>query len=270
MVDRQAEVCRHFELDWAACEQGPEEMMRAEADYLILAGRGDIDHLRTLVPAPLEATDEVTIFMGSIKHTVRGGVTTWAHPFHEWGFGIKVRLTEPPYTEGMYEVQSYVDDDFALVFGREVWGYPKKLGIMEISPETSQDAESYEYALSRRGTKLVSASIENLQPIPDDEFPFNGLGHAVCFRQIPSPDSVAVEKQQLVFVAVEYFNPSGAKKGTGSVSFNDGPFDQMLTGPLTDLTAYFGRCEFSHHGIGNLVVDAKELARPIRLVRPVK
>jgi hypothetical protein len=28
-------------------------------------------------------------------------------------------------------------------------------------------------------------------------------------------------------------------------------------------TGYFGRCEFSHHGIGNLVVDAKELARPI-------
>ncbi|MFL0711266.1 MAG: hypothetical protein ACJLS2_00055 [Microcella pacifica] len=43
-------------------------------------------------------------------------------------------------------------------------------------------------------------------------------------------------------------------KGTGSISIEDGPFDQIPIGPLTDITSYFGRCTFNHYGVADRVV----------------
>jgi hypothetical protein len=270
MVKRQAEECRNFELDWLACAQGDEETGRIDADYIVLKAKGDIEQLRKLVPAPLEATDQVIIYMGWFKETEKDGATTWAWPFHEWGVGVVSRLTVPPYTEGNFLVQLYVDDDLVLVHGREVWGYPKKIGAMEITPKTTgATSDSYEYTVSRRGTQLVSARVSDLQPAPAEEFPFAGRQHAICFRQVPSPDRVAVDKQQLVFVQLD-FSTTDVRKGTGEITLNDGPFDQLPVGPLTDVVAYFGRSEFSHRGINNLVVDAQELARPLDYSRAGK
>lgn len=270
MVNKQAEVCRNFELDWLACAQGDEETGRIDADYIVLKAKGDIEQLRKLVPAPLEATDEVIIYMGWFKETEKEGVTTWAWPFHEWGIGVVSKLTVPPYTEGNFLVQLYVDDDLVLVHGREVWGYPKKIGDMQITPKTTDgDSDQYEYTVSRRGTQLVSATVRDLKPAPVEEFPFTGRQHAICFRQVPSPDSVAIDKQQLVFVQLD-FDTTDVKKGVGEINLSDGPFDQLPFGPLTDVTAYFGRSAFNHRGINNLVVDADELARPLDLSRAGK
>jgi hypothetical protein len=270
VVKKQGEVCRNFELDWLACAQGDEELGRIDADYIVLRAKGDIEQLRKLVPAPLEATDEVIIYMGWFKETEKEGQTTWAWPFHEWGIGVVSRLTEPPYTEGNFLVQLYVDDDLVLVHGREVWGYPKKIGDMQITPKTTDgDSSSYEYTVARRGTQLVSARVDNLEPCDPAEFPFTGRQHAICYRQVPSPDSVAIDKQQLVFVQLD-FDSTDIKKGTAEITLTDGPFDQLPVGPLTDVTAYFGRSAFNHRGINNLVVDAQELARPLDLDRAGK
>jgi acetoacetate decarboxylase len=264
VVHRQAEIVRGFELDWVACEQGPEEVMRSNTDYLVLTAKGEMETLRRLVPAPLEATDNVVIDLAWLNKTVIDGTTTWAYPFFDFNVGIVARLTEPPYTEGMYLVQSYVDDDFALVFGREVWGYPKKIGEFDMSPHPNEDASSYQFTLSRRGTQLVAATVDQLEPIPAEEFPGHGTGYAICYRQVPSPNTVAVEKQQLVFVKLEN-TARDTKKGSGKVTLTNGPFDQLPIGPLSDVTGYFGRCDVRHHGIGSLVVDAKELSRPLDL-----
>ena len=270
MVQKQAEVCRNFELDWLACTQGEDETGQIDADYIVLRAKGDIEQLRKLVPAPLEATDEVIIYMGWFKETQKEGKTTWAWPFHEWGVGVVSQLPGRPETKGNFLVQLYVDDDLVLVHGREVWGYPKKIGDMEITPKTTDgDSDHYEYTVARRGTKLISARVENLEPIEDSEFPFYGRTHAICFRQVPSPDSVAVEKQQLVFVQLD-FDTTDAKKGTGTIEINDGPFDQLPIGPLTNIEAFFGRSAFNHRGINNLVVDAEELARPLDLSKAGK
>jgi hypothetical protein len=266
---KQGEVCRMYELDWMACDQG-EVMGRIDADYLIMNAKGDLEQLRKLVPAPLEATEDVTIYMGWFKETVKDGTTTWAYPFHEWGIGIVARLKEPPYTEGLFLVQLYVDDDLVLVHGREVWGYPKKIGQMAITPPTAEDSSSYSYTVGRRGTHLISGRVENLRPTPREEFPFFGTKYPICFRHVPIPDEVGLEHQQLVFVEVT-FEANDTMKGTGTIEINDGPFDQLPIGPLTDITSYFGRCTFNHNGKAHLVVDAEELARgPIDLSRAGK
>jgi hypothetical protein len=257
------EITRMFELDWLACDSGDPELGSIDADYVVINAKGDLDHLRKLVPAPLEATEDVTIYMGWFKETVdENGTTKWAYPFHEWGVGVRAHLKDDPSVEGFYLIQLYVDDDLVMAHGREVWGYPKKFGELDITPKTTEDSSRYEYNVARRGTHLISGSIDNLEPVDKDEFPFYGTKFPICFRQVPSPTSSELEKQQLVFVQVD-FEASDTKKGTAEISINDGPFDQIPLGPLTDLVGYFGRCTFNHHDIADRVIDAAELARPV-------
>lgn len=265
---KQGLVCRNYELDWMACDEGA-ELGRIDADYLIMTAKGDLEYLRKLVPAPLEATDEVVIYMGWFKETEKDGVKTWAYPFHEWGVGIKTRIKDEPGSEGLFLVQLYVDDDLVLVHGREVWGYPKKIGQMEITPPTSEDSDQYDFSVSRRGAHLVSGRVENLQAIPKEEFPFFGTQFPICYRQTPANTTAGLEKKELVYVQVDY-EANDTMKGTGSIAIQDGPFDQIPIGPLTDITSYFGRCTFNHNGIAHRVVEASEIARPVDLSRAGK
>jgi acetoacetate decarboxylase len=260
---KQGEVCRNFELDWMACDGGG-EIGRIDADYAILTAKGDPEYLRKIVPSPLVPTDDVIIYMGWFKETVKDGVTTWAWPFHEWGIGVVSHLKDAPEYKGNFLVQLYVDDDLVMAHGREVWGYPKKIAQCEISPLTSDDSTSYDYSVTRRGTELVTGSVDNLEPIPASEFPFYGKNYAICFKQIPAASTVSIPQQEIVFVQID-FEAKDTAKGSGTINLTDGPFDQFPVGPLTNITGYFGRCEFKHHGLANLVVDAHELARPLDL-----
>lgn len=263
------EITRMFELDWMACDSGNSELGSIDADYIVLTAKGDLEQLRKLVPAPLEATDDVVVYMGYFKETVKDGRTSWAYPFHEWGVGVVARLRDEPETEGLYLIQLYVDDDLVMAHGREVWGYPKKYGALEITPRTSEDSTRYDYSVARRGTHLISGQVDDLEPIAKEEFPLFGTKYPICFRQVPSPDSTEIEKQQLVFVQVD-FEAADTMKGTGAVTIEDGPFDQTPIGPLSDVVGYFGRCTFNHHDIAARVIDAEELARPVDTSRAGK
>jgi acetoacetate decarboxylase len=264
---KQGEVCRMYELDWMYSADG--EGGASSVDYLIFTAKGDLDHLRKLVPAPLEATDDVFIYMGWWRQTFREGEVRLGIPFHEWGIGVRSRLNREPYTEGNFLVSLFVDNDLVMSHGREVWGYPKKFGRCEITPPLVEDASSYEYSVTRAGTQLVSGTVSDLQPIPADQSPMNGTTYAICYKQIPAADTVSLAIQQLVFVQVDFVTME-AKKGTGSISLTDGPFDQFPIGPLTDIESYLVRADFDHHHIAPLVVEAEELARPVDYSRAGK
>jgi hypothetical protein len=259
----QAETCRMFELDWMFTADV--QNSAHPTDYIVLEAKGDLKYLSKLVPAPLEATEDVFIYMGWFNHTFeKDGVALTGLTFHEWGLGIRSRLPDDPNSEGNFLVQLYVGDDADLVMahGREVWGYPKKFADLEISPPTSTDSSGYEYTITRHGVEIVSASVADLQPISVEESPLHGTKHVICLKQIAAADSLDMLIQDLVWVQVDY-TASEAKRGTGSITFRDGPFDQIPIGELSDVTGYLVRADFRHHGLASRVVKAEELARPI-------
>jgi acetoacetate decarboxylase len=256
----QGKLCRMFEPDWMLCAGGGGD--RIDTNYIVLTATGDLEYLKQLVPAPLEASDQVVIYQGFYKKTIIDGKVAWNWPFQEWGFGIKSKLTQAPYAEGLFLVQLYVDDDLVFAHGREIWGYPKKMADMKISPDTDRDSDRFDYTVTRRGSRLVTASVSNLRPINSAEFPLQ-TGHVICFKQIPSATSPMIKSQELVFVRIEF--PQGdAWGGDASIEITDGIADQLPFGPLKDLKGYFGRRLFTHHGLSDLVVDAMELARPLK------
>jgi acetoacetate decarboxylase len=260
---KQAETCRMFELDWMYTADATNS--EHPTDYVLITAKGDLEHLRKLVPAPLEATEDVFIYMGWFNHTFElDGVPQNGLAFHEWGLAIKSRLNREPYTEGNYLVQLYVGDeaDLVMAHGREVWGYPKKFAETVMTPSTDGDSSRYDYSITRVGAELVRASVSDLEPVSLEESPLNGPTNVICLKQIPAADSLEMQIQELVFVQVDY-TPSEAKSGAAAITFEDGPFDQLPIGPLTDVKGHFVRADFKHHGLATLVVEAEELARPL-------
>lgn len=260
----QGEVCRMYEPDWSLCDGTGYAGDTINTDYIVITAKGDPAYLNRLVPAPLEATDDVVIYHGYFNKTEIKGQVTWNWPFQEWGFGIKARLSQPPHYEGLFLVQLYVDDDLVMAHGREIWGYPKKLAQMVITPNTAQDSEHYDYTVTRRGSRLVEGSVSNLQAIDKADFPLQ-TGYVILFKQVPSATSPMVRTKELVFVNVEFLTAESSFAGDGAIQIRDGIADQMPFGPLSNLKGYFGRRLFSHHGLSPLVVDALELARPIEV-----
>lgn len=255
----QGKVCRMYEPDWMLCDDGKGD--RIDTNYIVITATGDPAFLKPLVPAPLEATDEVVIYHGFFKKTLIDGKVSWNWPFQEWGFGIKARLRQRPFTEGLYLVQLYVDDDLVQAHGREIWGYPKKMAEMTIAQDTDRDSDRFDYTVTRRGSRLVNGSVRNLRPIQSANFPLQ-TGHVICFKQVPSATSPMVKSQELVYVLVEF--PEGpAWGGEASIEIRDGIADQLPFGALKNLKGYFGRRLFTHNGLSPLVVDAMELARPL-------
>src|SRR5436190_808987 len=97
---------------------GPYRFVNRE--YLIIAYRTDEAALRAMVPAPLVPTDPVVKY-----EFIRMPDSTGFGDYCESGQVIPVRLKGEA---GAYTHAMYLDDHPPIAGGRELWGFPKKLG----------------------------------------------------------------------------------------------------------------------------------------------
>ena len=91
-----------------------------DREYLIVTYRTDEDALRAVVPEPLEVVEPIVKY-----EFIRMPDSTGFGDYTESGQVIPVRFRGE---HGVYVHSMYLDDDAAIVGGRELWGFPKKLG----------------------------------------------------------------------------------------------------------------------------------------------
>src|SRR5437868_1285712 len=119
-----------------------------DAHYLAVDVTFDRDAVRPWVPWPLRvpATATGTLFTAWFPHTAFGSVYREAGLLVDVEHGFSKRAVFSPWM--------IVDDDVALVAGRELLGYPKKLGAIRFDI----DGDRIEALASRRGATLVRMS----------------------------------------------------------------------------------------------------------------
>jgi len=83
-------------------------------------------------------------------------------PYHEAAMLVHVRT---PMGKGIHCCWMIVDDDTALILGREMLGYPKKMGVFEFD----ESGNEIHAAVSRRGTRVME--IEARRGNPQDPAP---------------------------------------------------------------------------------------------------
>ncbi len=105
--------------------RGPYRFMNRE--YLIISYRTDMDALRAVVPEPLVITDPIVKY-----EFIRMPDSTGFGNYTESGQVIPVSFNG---VAGSFVHSMYLDDDSPIAGGREIWGFPKKLGSPKLRAE---------------------------------------------------------------------------------------------------------------------------------------
>jgi acetoacetate decarboxylase len=156
----------------------PGRWIYRDAHYFVADVEIDADAARRWVPRPLRLAKPA---LASI-FTAHFPTNTFGSVYCEAGLFLHV---EHLWTRALYCPWMLVDDDVALIFGRELLGYPKKMGTIEVS----FTGERIHGSAIRRGAQLIHMS-GVLGPALDDPPPMLGRPH----RNIRSSLGLALPK----------------------------------------------------------------------------
>ncbi len=121
----------------------PGKWLYRDAHYLAVEMEIDRVAAKTWVPFPLRlAKPTATMFLAWFPETSFGSI------YREAGLFLHVEHLGMP---SVFSPWMLVDDDVALITGRELLGYPKKMGTMT----WSLDGDRISASAERRGTELV-------------------------------------------------------------------------------------------------------------------
>lgn len=116
-------------------------------EYMIISYRTDPEKLRALVPEPLEITDPIVKF-----EFIRMPDSTGFGDYTECGQVIPVRFEG---RDGNYTHCMFLNDHPPIAGGRELWGFPKKLG----APSLVANIDALVGRLDYHGIPVAMASM---------------------------------------------------------------------------------------------------------------
>lgn len=223
-----------------------------EAESIMVVFRSDPDVISELVPEPMEANPD-------------GLVVTSINRFNCTGFGrsIEMFFIIPVTFQG--EAGSYIplillDKDKPFAAGREIWGWEKKLGHLELE---EKDGIVYGSA-ERGGSAVVKASVERSEIGTLEDI----AGSAVyfCVKVIPSVVKDAPpEVAQLTRVDVtEGLNFHTIEKGPAALEFPMSPAGFLHTIPILEILGGFYLTWEQTLGYGTIVHDYLKPKKSVR------
>ena len=147
-----------------------------DAHYLVADVELDADRARRFVPWPLKLASpgRANVFLSYFPHNTFGSV------YREAGVFLEVTHLG---RRAVYAPWMLVDDDVALILGRELLGYPKKLGEFT----WQLDGDGIAATCTRRGHPLLSMS-GTLGAVIDKPPPVLGRPH----RNIRATTGIAI------------------------------------------------------------------------------
>jgi acetoacetate decarboxylase len=119
--------------------RGPYRFVNRE--YMIISYRTDMDALRAVVPEPLEINDPIVKY-----EFIRMPDSTGFGNYTESGQVIPVVYKG---VAGGFVHSMYLDDDAPIAGGREIWGFPKKLGAPKLRAEKDTLVGTLDYGSIR-------------------------------------------------------------------------------------------------------------------------
>lgn len=133
-----------FSMPYTSSAFPPGPYRFTDREYLIITYRTDPDLLRKVIPAPLQMTEPVVKF----EFINMPDSTGFGH-YCESGQVIPVTLDG---VAGGYVHSMYLNDHPPIAAGRELWGFPKKLGDPELRVHKDTLVGSLDYSDIRVAT----------------------------------------------------------------------------------------------------------------------
>ena len=210
-----------------------------DREFLIISYRTDPKKLREIVPEPLEIYSDIVKF-----EFIRMPNSTGFGDYTEAGQVIPVRFNG---ARGNYTLNMFLNDHPPIAAGRELWGFPKKLGGPSLRVETDTLVGTLDYGPVRVATGTMGYKHQRA----DDEATLEELAAPnFLLKIIPHVDGTA-RICELVEYHLEDVQLKGVWSGPGALSLHahalapvaDLPVLEVVstTHLLADLTLGLGR-----------------------------
>jgi acetoacetate decarboxylase len=211
---------------------------------MIVTFRPKEEEARKYIPNPLELREPLGF--AKVYHLVRQPVDEdlkFENPertqYQEGAIGLAARYMGQ---NAQYNVVNWVDQEDALIRGREVYGVPKKLGKVTMTKFSPIDkigpGTQIKGMVERHSDRIFTASMKVKRQIEPSQVP--KWGDFYHLRVIPSPDPDIPDIKQIVKLLVQNVQVSDAWEGEGTLTLHDSPNEELL--PLTPvevLGAYY-------------------------------
>lgn len=173
----------------------------------------EADLLASLVPGPLELT----------APTVRAMVGRWSsNCVGDYAGGALYLPTRYRDIEGEYVLAMYMTTDAAILYGREVFGEPKK----QCTTGLTVNGDHVTAHIERGGTRILELDAR----LTDDLGPRRAAGSNFNIKAIPSCDGQGLEDDAVLTLAEFDVDLTAHQTGNGTVTLRSTPHD-----PLGDL-----------------------------------
>jgi acetoacetate decarboxylase len=229
--------------------------------------RTDPDVARAILPKPLTAPDEPF----AQAFVARYPETNFGLTYSEGALFLRALYKEEP---GWYCLAMPVDNDMAMVGGREQFGYPKKIAE-EITLEHTDNQVIGRVV--RRGVEVLHIEAELSDAVSTATLDFvgpevNDLEGRPCrkavsflFKFFPSPDGRGFDYVPRLVREVVLFRPrDGVMAGAGKLEMVSSPYDPLGDIPVLDLI------DVSYGTWDNVMLPGRVVARirnPLGFVR---
>ena len=227
---------------------GPYRFVNRE--YLIISYRTDPDALRALVPAPLELAEPVVKF-----EFIRMPDSTGFGDYTESGQVIPVTYKGQ---HGGFVLSMFLNDHPPIAAGRELWGFPKKLGQPDLHVHTDTLMGTLDYSDFRIATGTMGFKHRAMDPAVAKaalEAP------AFLLKIIPHVDGTA-RICELVEYRLEDVRVKGVWSGPGALSLEPHALAPVAELPVLEVVETTHLiCDLTL-GLGRVVYDylAKDAA----------
>ena len=213
---------------------GPPPFEYRDAQQMLVIFQTDPRVLRQLIPRPLTPDKDGTMFvamtafftsgMGGYNEMIIAGIASF-----------KRRAVN-------YAIYLILDNDIAICGGREIWGFPKKYGNVELNEQDGVLTGTAE----RGGIVLVEAALQLAEFGSPDEIT-SGSYEYVCHKFIPSVSLKAPpEVDQLTSTTLTNAEVRTVHKGPATLRFGLSPADGVQDIPVKHvLGGYFYSTDFT-------------------------
>jgi acetoacetate decarboxylase len=217
---------RHYSMPALSGLYGKPPFEYREATQMTVEFTTDPSVLRELVPEPLIPNEDAKVYVSSAEFLSSGfGRYLEAHIFtHATYEGRLVNFS-------MYLV---LDSDVAIGAGREIWGFPKKLGRLTLDMKDDVVRTTVE----RGGITLIDAAVHLAELGTEEDL--GGTPEWVAHRFIPNvSNSAPPDIDQLTSTTLTNVVTQDVYKGAATLAFGSSPSDRLELLPVNEVTGGF-------------------------------
>ena len=199
--------------------------------------------LARYVPKPLVVDPE-----GIMTMTISKFFTSGFGAYNESVLTTNVSFNGAPANYSLFLI---LDSDIATGGGREIWGWPKKIGRVGLSTRDGMVTGTVE----RGGVQLVQATMALTSLVPASAMAGGSLDF-INLKLIPSVKTGAPpEVRQLTKCAMSNFVPKQIFRGNATLTFGASPADRFNVFPIREIVdAFYYNSDFTL-GDGDVVYD---------------